>query len=254
MIFFVFITVLIVTPSFDATSQDKGDFDFSRTFLEANRLFNQGKYEEAASLYELLTTKIENGDIYYNLGNAYLKSGRLGEAILSYRNAQIYMPRNEDLKANIEYARQLTKDKIEKKTGYSLLNTICFWYDDFNLREVFFSFLIANGIFWTIALLRIWFRNEFFYWSFLVSFIFLIVIGLTLGAKIYNTFYSKEGVITNKEVAVRSGNGLNNTVLFYLHEGAEFKLLSRNGSWIKIELPDGKKGWVQRKFVGIVGE
>ena len=222
--------------------------------MEANHLFNQGNYEEAAALYERITARVRNGQLFYNLGNAYLKLGKVGGAILNYRNARAYSPRDQDLRANLKFARQLTKDKIEQKTGSSIIRTICFWYDTFNQRELLLALLITNGLFWTLALLRIWFRNEFLSWSFLASFVLLIVVGTTLGANVYHTMLSKQGVVTTNELAVRAGNGPNNTVLFYLHEGAEFRISDRNTGWLRIELADGKKGWVQKKFVGIVGE
>jgi len=250
---FLVISVLTVISISIAVAQTRKDCDISQGFIEANHLFNQGKFKEAASLYELAIKKVKNGELYYNLGNAYLKLGKLGKAILNYRNAYLYTPRSEDLKANINYARQLTRDKIEKKERYSVLNTVCFWYRAFSLRELFFGFLIVNGLFWTLALFRIWFRNEFLYWSLLSSFILFIITGSTLGTKIYNTFFVKEGVVTTKELGVRAGNGPNNTVLFYLHDGTECKILNGDGGWLKIELADGKKGWVQKKFVGIVG-
>jgi len=248
------VSILTLLPSSKAIGKTTEDYDISKAFIEANHLFSQGKYEKAASLYERITARVRNGQLFYNLGNAYLKSGNVGEAILNYRNAQAYSPRDQDLRANLKFARQLTKDKIEQKTGSSIIRTICFWYDTFNQRELLLALLIINGLFWTLALLRIWFRNELLSWSFLASFVLLIVVGATLGANVYHTILSKQGVVTTNELAVRAGNGPNNTVLFYLHEGAEFRISDRNTGWLRIELADGKKGWVQRKFVGIVGE
>jgi len=250
----IVVSILTLVPRSGVMSQATENYDASKSFIEANHLFSQGNYEEAASLYEKITTSIKNGQLYYNLGNAYLKLGKVGAAILSYRNAQAYSPRDQDLRANLRFARQLTKDKIDPKSGGSIIRTICFWYDAFNQRELLLALLVINGLFWAVALLRIWFRHELLYWSCLASFVLLIIIGATLSAQAYQTKFRKEAVVTTAQLAVRAGNGLNNTVLFYLHEGTEFRITGRNTGWVRIELPDGKIGWVQTKFVGIVGE
>jgi tetratricopeptide (TPR) repeat protein len=53
-------------------------------FAKANELYTQGKYEEAAKAYEeILKTGVESPELYYNLGNAYYKSGLLPQAILN---------------------------------------------------------------------------------------------------------------------------------------------------------------------------
>jgi len=248
------LSILTLLSSSRALSKTADDYTDSKAFIEANHLFSEGNYEEAVSLYEGITARVRNGQLFYNLGNAYLKLGKAGEAILSYRNAHAYSPRDQDLRANLKFARQLTKDKIEQKTGSSIIRTICFWYDSFDQRELLLALLIINGLFWSLALLRVWFRSEVLYWSCLASFVLLIVVGATLGTNVYHTILNKDGVVTTNELAVRAGNGPNNTVLFYLHEGAEFRITDRNTGWLRIELADGKKGWVQKKFVGIVGE
>jgi SH3-like domain-containing protein len=65
----------------------------------------------------------------------------------------------------------------------------------------------------------------------------------------YSFYYSPAGVVTAKEITVRSGGSRNDTALFQLHEGAEFDWLDESSGWVKIKLRDGKKGWVQKDTV-----
>ncbi len=61
-----------------------------------------GKFEQAVSLYEqLLESGFINGQIYYNLGNACYRLGTPGKAIMYYRRAEELLPRDADIKANI---------------------------------------------------------------------------------------------------------------------------------------------------------
>ena len=52
-------------------------------FFRANQDFREGRYADAERGYgELVSSGQGNGHVYYNLGNALLKTGRLGAAIL----------------------------------------------------------------------------------------------------------------------------------------------------------------------------
>ncbi len=247
-------TMGLVTLSLAIARSFSDSCDLSQLFVEANQFYNQGKFDEARSRYEQLIEAIHNGDLYYNLGNTYLKTGEIGRAIHSYRNALLYKPRNQDLKANLGYARSQAKDQLESSSQFPILRSFCFWYDAFSLHELLFVLIVVNTLFWTVVLLRLWFRNEFLYWSFVVTLILLLTAGATWAAKAYHTVMSPEAVVIIEELPVRSGNDLKSTVLFYLHDGAEVRAVSKNTEWAKIELPDGKKGWVQQAFIGIVGE
>src|SRR5215469_5260146 len=68
-------------------------------FDEANKLYEQGKYTEAANGYEkILQSGQVSAAVLYNLGNAFFKSGQLGRAIATYRRAQQLAPRDPDLR------------------------------------------------------------------------------------------------------------------------------------------------------------
>jgi tetratricopeptide (TPR) repeat protein len=252
LLFIISAGILSLSPAISQTLPDS--CDLSQLFVEANQLYNQGNYNEARDRYEQITAMVQNGALSYNLGNTYLKIGEIGRAIHSYRNALLYTPRDPDLKANLAYARSHTKDQLGKSSRLSILSSLCFWYEALNFPELLLLLTILNALFWAVALLRIWFRNEFLYWSFMATLILLLVAGGTWGVKAYQTFMSQEAVVTGAELPVRSGNDLKSTVLFYLHDGAEVAVIARNNHWIKIQLPDGKKGWIQEAFVGIVGE
>ncbi len=219
--------------------------------MEANKYHKEEQYERAAMLYEnLIRSGMTNGEIYYNLGNSYFKMGMLGKAILNYRLAELYLPRDEDLKANIVYARQLTKDRIEEKQFLPFLKEFCFWYSKLNIKELLIVFLLFNGLFWVLATIRIFWKREYQNLILLINLALVLVLGCSLALKLYNCTYKIGGVVLAKEITVRAGNGINNTALFQLHDGAEFKIIEQDGDWFKVELGDSKRGWVQSKYVG----
>ena len=90
-------------------------FGLDDKFKEANELYIEEHYKTAAKNYEeMLDSAHQNSEVYYNLGNAYYKSKRLGLAIWAYEKALKIDPRNEDAKFNLEFANLQTEDKIEQ--------------------------------------------------------------------------------------------------------------------------------------------
>lgn len=72
----------------------------------------------AAALYEASIDSLgPSADRYYNLGNAYYRSGLLGMAIVSYERALRLDPTNGDILDNLEFVNSKTLDRIEPQTG-----------------------------------------------------------------------------------------------------------------------------------------
>ncbi len=76
-------------------------------FDAANKLYEEGKFTAAVSAYEkLLQSGQASAALYFNLGNAFYKSGQIGRAIATYRQAELISPRDPDLRANLQFARK----------------------------------------------------------------------------------------------------------------------------------------------------
>jgi len=220
-------------------------------FTEANKNYKDEDYRGAAEGYaKLILSGLRNGEMYYNLGNCYFKLGMLGKAILSYRLAERYLPRDQDLRTNLDYAREMTKDKIESRQLISFLNDFCFWYSKLNLQELLLVFLAANALCWILALARLWLKNDYWRYFFLAALSLTVVLALSLGFKFYHSNYSADAVVINREVSVRAGIGTSNTALFQLHDGVECRIIQQEQDWVKLELADGKRGWVESRWLG----
>jgi SH3-like domain-containing protein len=48
---------------------------------------------------------------------------------------------------------------------------------------------------------------------------------------------------------VRSGPGMNHDIVFSVEKGVPFKVLSKEGHWIRIEHADGDGGWIHASLV-----
>jgi len=79
----------------------------TQRFERANAAFAAGQYAEArAGFAEILASDGNSAAVLFNLGNASLRAGVIGDAILSYERALLLAPRDQDIRANLRQARK----------------------------------------------------------------------------------------------------------------------------------------------------
>ena len=59
-----------------------------------------------------------------------------------------------------------------------------------------------------------------------------------------------KGVLVNSRGEVFAAPDSESTKLFTIHEGTLFHILNSDGNWYKIELIDGKQGWLHQSMCG----
>ena len=220
-------------------------------FFKANQAQKEGQYEKAAEGYEnLIHSGYAGGHVLYNLGNVYIRLNRLGMAILMYERARLLIPRDADLQFNLAYARNLARDAIPPSAGF--MEHTLFWMDSFNLKELFRAFAALNLLFWTILVIRLFYRSEWFFYLFVLILACWFVSGLTFGAKWVQVTYDDRAVILKKEVPVLAGPHSDDTVLFKLHEGAMVDEERVEDGWMLIHLPDRKRGWIRSEDASLI--
>ena len=72
--------------------------DVTSAFDRANKLYEQSRFSEAVGAYQQLNQSgLTSPTMYFNLGNAFFKSGQTGRAIAAYRQAQTLSPRDPSI-------------------------------------------------------------------------------------------------------------------------------------------------------------
>ena len=67
--------------------------ELTRLFLDGIKDYRNGRYEDAIQKFSSVADGgVSNGKLFYNLGNAYLKNGDLGLALLWYERADKLIP------------------------------------------------------------------------------------------------------------------------------------------------------------------
>jgi len=81
--------------------------DPTTAFDAANKLYEQGRFAEAAAAYEkLLDSGQRTETVWFNLGDARFKAGQLGRAIAAYRQAEQLGPRDPAVRFNLQFVRK----------------------------------------------------------------------------------------------------------------------------------------------------
>ena len=240
---------MILLPAFSGAA-DRSD-EKEDLFYRANQLYKEGRYSEAVDGYlQLNKSVIDNGHLYYNLGNAYFRLEQLGHAVLCYERARLLMPRDADLDYNLRYVRQQTRDIIEDDRDS--LSMPLFWLDSMTLDEVFWIFAVFNGIFWTALILRLYLKMEWSYYLVVISLAVWIISGVSFGRKWFVIRTDDRAVILDKEVNVLSGPDADDTVLFRLHAGTIVRFEREEDGWSVVSMHDKKRGWVEAHSVGLI--
>ena len=229
------------------------------TGLEAGtKAYNQNNYERAIDEWRSCTDNgLNDADLFYNLGNAYFRNGKLGFSIFYYKKALRLRANDEDILHNLKYAQAMTRDKVdEDEEENPILSTLFRMHHALSLKV---QLWIMLGIFWTIALaavaiklsLRERLKNIFTGIIFALT-IALCVFGASAGYKIFVLETDITGVVTAADADVTSAPSDKSQTLNTLSEGTSFQVLSTQGNYAEIKLGEKIKGFVRLSDVGIV--
>ena len=223
----------------------------SAFFDEGNQRYQAGDFEGALEQYQqILGQGLESGEVYYNIGNAYFKIGRLGPAILSYERARQLMPNDSDLLANLELARSMTTDDIPPRPEFWLFRAVGWWVE--LLPQSALAWLVALAYLVTIAAIIIvilkpteslvtWLRRVA-----LVAGTVSLVFGLNLMIRELSIGATEAAVIMDEEVIVQSAPSDDSELqIFAVHEGTKVSIGRQSDTWVEIVLEDGKVGWIR---------
>jgi len=221
----------------------------STEITQANQLYNQNQFREAAEIYErVIANDLKNGHLYYNLGNAHYRMGNLPEAILNYIKAQNLLPRDEDVEANLEYAIRQTVDQMDGRKSYAL-QTILFWIRDLSLNEHLLVLFWINLAFWISMVIWIRHQNSTTQTARNILLTFLMLALVSTGFRFRQETQHTTGVVLPQQINVHSGLNATTKILFQLHQGTVISISQQKENWYEIELPDEEKGWTLKSNI-----
>jgi tetratricopeptide (TPR) repeat protein len=226
--------------------------DQSLAFIEGIGQYDAKAYPEAVAAFEkVLTTGIRNGKLFYNMGNACLKAGEIGPAILWYERALTLIPNDPDLQFNLTYARSLVKDEKEGEAS-PVLEVLFFWKDLFRVGTLQWAGIVLNAAFWLFwGLYRLFRKGILLHAAYGMMMLSVLVLG-TAGWRLYENTFRPQAVILPPSVAVRSGQASESTELFVLHAGTKVAVKKQGNGFLKIRFSEDKIGWIPESSAGII--
>jgi tetratricopeptide (TPR) repeat protein len=218
-------------------------------FQQGNHLYREGKYLDAANVYEGLVENKLFAELYYNLGNAYFKAGKPGLAVLNYERALNLNPRDRDILANLSYVTRLIEYKIEDKRNWyqrkvsQLLRLVTF--DECMFISFLAYFVFMAGLVIHLAVKKV----PLFEKAGRLALVFVILCSLPLLLKYAESGAGKRGIVTDLQTEVRYGPSGSDRIAFRLAEGLEVILDDEKEDWYRIRLRDGRSGWAVKTEV-----
>jgi tetratricopeptide (TPR) repeat protein len=240
---FFFLSLIFLSTSLDASENET-------LLAQANKAYQDEKYQEAIDLYESVLVKGQHSaSLYYNLGNAYYRQNMLGKAILNYEKAKLYAPHNSDIKHNLLIAKNRTFDNI---VPVPLFFLSVWWKNTYQLLSpMLWAILGILFLLGAVGGIGVWliFQNRKHKQSGFYGAIAASVLGilfLLLGNSYHNAqVNSKMAIITAKQVDFKNGaDELSNTIST-LHEGVKIQRIEIINGWQKVRLENGEVGWLQ---------
>ena len=210
---------------------------------QASNYYKNNKFENALSLYESLHKKFPNNiDIIYNLGNTHFKLNNHGYAIGFYLKAIKWDPSNSDIRYNLSLARELVQSDSEQEN--SIIYTILGWLRFLSINVSFnIMMILLLGFLATLRFIQLQKFNRELLFNILIVCGLFFILSFSMFLHRYAHYSEEKGVVITKKLAVYSGPSETLSILFYIHEGYEFRINKFAGDWIEIELSNGFKGW-----------
>ncbi|WP_029033052.1 SH3 domain-containing protein [Salinimicrobium terrae] len=226
----------------------------SQLFETANEAYAAGNYDRAIEQYEQILAGGEtSAAVHYNLGNSYYKLNRVAPSIYHYEKALQLKPGDEDVRNNLEFAKNMAIDAIgeEERTGFRGI---------FDTSTAAFS---ASGWGWVAIFCMLTFVVFFLVYYFsrktmvkrllFIGAMFFVVMAISsaiIAATKQNFQQERDyAIIFSEEVEVKNEPSPRAEEALLLHEGAKVKIVEDFQDWVEIELPNGSRGWMPKEGI-----
>ena len=220
--------------------------------------YSAGQWAEALQDWsDVAATGLRSKELYYNLGNAYFKTGETAQAVLNYERALRLDPSDADVRYNLEFARAMTQDRIDEVPEFILktwIRKIGYWMSSDAWAVLSLVFLAL-----TLALVLLFLlgptagmRRTGFFAGIATLLLSLAAFGFARSQKADAERHDEAIVMRPVSSVTSSPSSDAAKSLFILHEGTKVKVLDEVSGYKDIELADGRRGWIASGDIEII--
>ncbi|MBR1808271.1 MAG: tetratricopeptide repeat protein [Paludibacteraceae bacterium] len=235
-----------------ALSVATGAASAQTTLDEANQLYADGNYTDAAAAYEYMLQDTPSAELYYNLGNAYFRQNELAKAILNYERALRLKPYNKDARYNLRFAQSRIIDNIEEKDAFFISQWVTSLRNLLNestwsLISICLFLLTIAGAFAFAFSRNTALRKTGFHTAWIA--LVLSVCTMCFSASLHHRDKARaEAIVMQGIVNAKASPDKSGTDLFTLHEGTKVKIRSTLSDWAEITVGDNR-GWIRANTI-----
>lgn len=242
----IFIALALLLAPLSLRAANTNAVNRAVEFERANKLYEQGKYTEATAAYEnLASAGTQSSSVWFNLGNAAYKSGQIGRAIAAYRMAERQEPRDDALRANLQFVR--TKVYSDERTRLPV------WVNAIRLATLNeWTLLTASVLCVFFGILAYGELLQKRYPKTAATFLVLFVLSAVALGWAFRDQTISQAVVTVKEATARFGPLDESQGAFQLRDGAELTVLAIKGEWVEVRDAEKRAGWIRRDAVAVL--
>lgn len=215
----------------------------------ANSFYTEAQYERALEGYlQIEQSGAESAFLYYNIGNTYYKMQQHAFAILYYEKALRLDPHNADVLYNLSVVREQCIDRIEPIPQFFVTQWIQKTYrmlspDIWSLLSLVFLPLSLTFVMLFVYAGPVELRKASFVLAVFIFLLFVTSWGFARQSK-KEAVRADMAIVMSAVSSVKSAPGMQGKDLLVLHEGTKVRVLEEAGEWARIELEDGRQGWL----------
>lgn len=208
---------------------------------EARDAYLSQQYDRAASHYEAsIQQSPSNAVHHYNLATSLY---RLNDPIRSKYHILRSLKLNPARSATHTNLRVINQSLIDQSLifashwptiGRLSIDAVC-------AIMLIISLPLTWILVWAITRCGVWRQL-----AIVIASIWMVAI-LVMWGVYYNQL--QLGMVMEKKSTIYSGPSQTQSVLFYAHEGAEFRYIRSSDAWHHVQFPNGLKGWIQHHAV-----
>jgi tetratricopeptide (TPR) repeat protein len=219
-------------------------------FERGNAAFESGKFEEAIKAYDQsIEAGVAGANVYFNLGNAWLRAGEKGRAILNYQRALALRPGHPEAAANLAFVQRMLNVPPPPSGTWSHF-VAWMGIDAITVMTALGAWILLAGV---VVRLGAW-RGTTAGWLLMLIGAIPLVIGLAVIVEMRGGSRNPERaiVIASDGTKAHYAPADNSREAQVLPAGAEIRLLRDRGNWVYVEVGNGVLGWVSADDVETV--